>query len=171
MLPSSDLGNVTSETQFKDGRSNLLQLTLPGNSSLANRSFRVRVNGRVATTTTVNLTLSVYFGTSSTIGSNTLVFSSGQTAVNNITSTFGILLEMQWSADGNSIAGSGQGQIGNNALGFNALNNTPLNVNPNRDSNTNLQSGVFYGFTVTGQFSGSSAGNHATIDNFELEGA
>lgn len=171
MLPSSDIGNATSETQFKDGRSNLLQLPLPSNNSLANRSFRARISGRVSTTSNLNFTLNVYFGISSTIANNTLIFGSGQTAVNTVSSAFEVWLDMQWTADGKIITGCGRGQLANNILGPSTLNNTPLSADPNRDSSTFLASGATYGFTATGQFSGSSSGNHATIDNFDLEAA
>lgn len=88
MLPSKDIGNVTAETQFSDGRSALLKLPLPSNNSLANRSFRVRILGRCATTTNTTLELLVYLalahrtdpsiqkqlGMPFPVGKNTLLF-------------------------------------------------------------------------------------------------
>lgn len=171
MLPSSDIGNVTSETQFKDGRSNLLQLSLPSNNSLANRSFRVRISGRCQTTTNTTLELKTYFGISGTIASNTLIFDTGAITVNNTKSNFELWLDMQWDADSKTIAGRGAGQINNSILGPATLNNVPVSADPNRDSSTFLASGTTYGFTLTGVFGGSSTGNHAIVDNFDLEGA
>lgn len=171
MLPSNNLGNATSETQFKDGRGNLLQLPLPSNNSLANKSFRVRVSGRVATTISTSFQLSVYFGLSSTIASNTLMFPSGFQTVNNATSNFELWLDCQWTADGKLITGWGAGQLANQILGPATLSNTPISADANRDSNTFLQSGGTYGFTCTGQFGNTSAGNSAIIDNFDLESA
>jgi hypothetical protein len=170
MLPSADLGNATAETQFSNGRATLLQLPLPSNNSLANRSFRVRISGRVVTTTNTTFNLKVYFGLSSTIASNTLILDCAAQTVNNVTSSFEVWLDCFWSADANAITGTGQGQMANNIVGQAVLTNTPLAANPNRDSNTFLASGATYGFTVTGVFGGSSAGNHAIIDAFDLEG-
>jgi hypothetical protein len=172
MLPSSDLGNVTIETQFKDGRGSLpLQLALPSNGVLANKSFRVRISGRVSTTTNTTFELRLYFGISSTIASNTLIFDVGAQTVNNVTSSFEIWGDMFWSADANAITGRGTGQMANSVAGPGALINTPLSANPNRDSNTFLASGSTYGFTLTGVFGGSSTGNHAIVDSFDLESA
>jgi|SRR5215831_10516357 len=169
MLPGNDVGNAISETQMPDGRGNYLKLALPSNGSLANKSFRVRVSGRVSTISNLLFTSSVYFGQSQTIGLNTLIFTSGTQQVNNIKSNFEFWLDMQWDADSKSITGRGAGQLANNILGPSTLINVPLAADPNRDSNTFLQSGATYGFTVTGVFSGSSSGNHAYIDSFDLE--
>lgn len=172
MLPSTNLGNATAETQFKDGRGSLpLQLALPSNGILANKSFRVRISGRCATTTNTTLNLKVYFGISSTIASNTLILDCAAQTVNTITSSFEVWLDMQWSGDSNAITGRGTGQVANAVVGPQALNNTPLSANPNRDSSTTLASGTTYGFTVTGVFGGSSTGNSAIIDSFDLESA
>jgi hypothetical protein len=169
MLPGNDIGNATTETQYANGRGTPLQLPLPSNNSLANRSFRVRITGRVATTITVTLTINVYFGLSTTISKNTLIFSTGGQSVNTEKSIFEIWLDMAWSADAQTITGRGTGQLANNILGPSTLNNTPVSADPNRDSNTFLQSGATYGFTVTGTFSSSSAGNSSKIDDFALE--
>jgi hypothetical protein len=169
MLPGIDLGNKTTETLLPDGRSGFLQLQLPSNNSLANKSFRVRLFGRVSTTANLNFTLSVYFGISSVISSNTLIFTTNQVQVNNIKSNWELWLDMTWDSDSKTITGRGAGQLANSILGPGTLQNIPLAADPNRDSNTFLQSGATYGFTATGQFSGSSAGNHAYVDNFALE--
>lgn len=169
-LPGNDFGNITAETQLSNGRSTPLILALPSNGSLANRPFRVRVGGRVSTTTNTTFDVKVYFGFSSTIASNTLIFDSGANTVNNVTSSWELWLDCFWSGDGNSITGWGAGQLANTVIGPATLNNTPLSANPNRDSNTSLSSGATYGFTVTGVFGGSSAGNHAFVDTFDLEG-
>ncbi len=171
MLPFTDLGNATSEKQFLDGRGNLGQLALPSNNSLANKSFRVRISGRVQTTTNTTFEMRIYFGISSTIASNTLIFDAGALTINNVKSNFEVWIDCQWDADSKSINGRGTGQIAENIVGPSTLNNTPLNADPNRDSSTFLASGTTYGFTLTGVFGGSSAGNHCIVDAFDLEGA
>lgn len=170
MLPGTDLGNATTETQILDGRGKLpLQLALPSNGSLSNRTFRARISGRVSTTINTTFELRVYFGISPVISQNTLILDCAAQTVNNVTSSFEIWLDMFWSADANAITGTGQGQMANNIVGQAALNNTPLSANPSRDSSTTLASGSTYGFTITGVFGGSSTGNHCTVDDFSLE--
>jgi hypothetical protein len=169
MLPGNDVGNVTSETQMPNGRAAKLQLVLPSNNHLANKSFRVRVSGRASTTTNTTFEMKVYFGMSATIASNTLIFDSGAQGINNTKSNFEFWLDMQWDSDSQTITGRGTGSLANNILGPSTLSNVPISADPNRDSNTFLQSGPTYGFTVTGQFGGSSAGNHAFVDDLSLE--
>jgi hypothetical protein len=169
MLPGNDLGNATSETLLPDGRTGFLKLQLPSNNSLANKSFRVRLFGRVSTTANLNFQVRVYFGISGVIGSNTQIFDTNQININNAKSNWELWLDMTWDSDSKTITGRGAGQLANNILGPGTLLNIPIAADPNRDSNNFLQSGATYGFTVTGQFSGSSTGNHAFVDNFALE--
>lgn len=153
-----------------NGRGALLILPLPSNNSLADKRFRVVVSGRVQTTITNTFTLNVYFGFSSTISKNTLIFSSGANSVNNINSNYSMTVDLYWSAAGLTInGGPGQGQMNNNPIGPAALSNPITAVDPNRDSSTFLQSGATYGFTLTGQFGSTSSSNHAYADIFELE--
>lgn len=168
-LPGADNPNITAETQLLNGRNTPLALFLPSNGSLANRSFRVRVSGRAQTSTNTTFELRVYFGTSATIASNTLIFDAGAQTVNNATSAFELWLDCQWTGDGKLITGRGAGQMANQIIGPSTLNNTPLSADPNRDSSTFLQSGPTYGFSLTGVFGASSAGNHAFVDEFALE--
>jgi hypothetical protein len=170
LLPGNDLGNQTSETQMPNGRGASLVLPLPSNGSLAQRRFRVVIAGRVQTTITTTFTLNLYFGFSPILASNTLIFSSGPNSVNNVSSNFSITVDMFWTAAGLTICGApGDGQMNNNPIGPSSLSNVITNVDPNRDSNSFLQSGATYGFTATGTFGSTSAGNHAFVDLFELE--
>ena len=168
-LPGNDIGNVTAETQFSNGRAGLLTLTLPSNNSLANKRFRVVLGGRVQTTSNVTFTLNLYFGISSTIASNTQIFTSGAQTVNNVSTNFSMSVEMFWDATGLRINGIGSGQMGNGPIGQAGLVNVVTSADPNRDSSTFLNSGAAYGFTVTGIFGSSSTGNHAFVDIFDLE--
>jgi hypothetical protein len=167
-LASTDLGNATSETQFVNARGAQMVLALPSNNSLANRPFRIRLDGRVATSTNVTFQVSVYFGFSLTLSANTLMFTTNGVTVNATSSNWMIWLDLFWDSTSDLITGNAFGQIANQVVGPGALANTP-NANPNRDSSTRLASGPTYGFTATGLFSGSSAGNHAFVDKFSLE--
>jgi hypothetical protein len=168
-LPGRDSGNIIAETQMLNNNGVAINLLLPSNGTFANKSFRVRCGGRVQTSSNTTFELRIYFGTLAAIGSNTLIFDAGAQTINNVTSSFEIWLDMQWTADGNLITGRGTGQIANFVAGPAALNNTPLAADPNRDAKTNLQSQPPYGFTVTGIFGASSPGNHAYIDDFSID--
>lgn len=169
MLPGNDLGNVTVETQFPNGRAAQLNLPLPSNGMLANKRFRLVVSGRVQTTITNTFNLNVYFGFSTTISANTLIFSTGANSVNNINTGFNLWIDLYWNATALTISGRGEGQINNNPIGPSGLSNTISSVDPNRDSSTFLASGATYGFTITGTFGSTSANNHAFADIFEME--
>jgi hypothetical protein len=169
MLPSNDIGNPTAEAQFLDGRGKMLFLRLPSNGSLANKAFRVRLAGRVATSSNITFTARVYFGLSSVIASNTGIFLTGAQSVNNTSASWELWLDMAWSNDSKTLTGRGAGQIANQILGPATLDNIPIAADPFRDNNTFLQSGPTYGFTVTGLFSGSDANSHAYVDFFQLE--
>jgi hypothetical protein len=169
LLPGNDLGNVTSETQMPNGRGTPLILPLPSNNSLANKRFRIVIAGRVQTTINTTFTLNAYFGFSTTLASNTAIFSTGANTVNNTNTGFSLAIDLYWNAGSLTITGSGQGQINNNTIGMSGITNSITSVDPNRDSSTFLASGATYGFTITGLFGNSSTGNHAFADIFEME--
>lgn len=168
-LPGNDFGNVTAETQISNGRGTPLTLPLPSNGSLGNRRFRLVLSGRIQTSITNTFTANVYFGLSSTIASNTLLFSTGANSVNSTNTNFSLSIDLFWSTPSLTIDGLGSGQMNNNPIGPSSLSNIITAADPNRDSSTTLASGATYGFTVTGLFGSSSAGNHAFVDLFEME--
>ena len=168
-IPSADLGNATIEKQFLNARNALLTLRVPSNSLLSNKAFRAHVSGRCTTTSSITFQLRVYFGSSTTIASNTLMFDTGAQLVNGTSQPFRIHIDMAWSSDGLAITGDGTGQIANNFAGPSTLQNIVTSADPNKDANTTLASQPTYTLTATGVFGTSNAGNHATIDLFELE--
>ena len=167
MLPGNDLGATTVEHQFPNGRGVPILLQLPSNNSLANKSFAVHTTGRVATSANLTFLINIYFGLDPVIAHNTLIWSAGPQQVNATSSNFDLRLSMFWDSTSQTITGAGQGQVANQIAGPATLFSTP-HADPNRDSNTFLQSGPTYGFTITGTFSGAGV-NHAFIDEFALE--
>src|SRR5262252_6913130 len=95
MLPGNDNGNITVETQLLNGRASPLQLTLPSNGSLANKSFRVRVFGRIQSTISTTFNHNVYFGKQTTIAANILIFSTGFQVING-KSNFEFWIDLTW---------------------------------------------------------------------------
>lgn len=166
-VPGADIGNASAETQFSNLNGAQASLVLPADGQFTNSRLKVRIGGRVSTTSNLTFTVKLYFGTSATIASNTLIFSSGAQTINAIKTNWHIDLDLFWDSDSSTFCGIGQGQAGNGVIGPAALSNVP-SANPN-NRNTLSNAAVSYGFTVTGQFSGSSAGNHAFLDLFNIE--
>jgi hypothetical protein len=171
LIPSTDLGNATAETQFLNSNGKLLTLPLPSNNSLAQKRFIVKAAGRVKTTSNLTFTLNLYFGISATIASNTLIFTSAAQTVNSLSTNWMMNVELFWDVTSQRINGWGFGQVANSVLGPSGLVNPVTSADPNRDTSTTLNSGAAYGFTLTGLFSGSSAGNSSIVDIFDLESA
>lgn len=166
-VPGTDLGNKTAETQLVNARGSIITVPLPSNGSLANKRFRLVSTGRIQTSINTTFTLNFYFGLSGTISSNTLIFSSGPQTINNVNTNYSMWLDMFWGSN-QAIEGTGHGQMNNFPIGPAGMNNT-VTADPNRDSSTSLATGATYGFTITGQFGNSSAGNHAIVNSFDLE--
>lgn len=166
-IPGADLGNASAETQYQNSQAQLSTLVLPADGQFTNSRLKLRIAGRVATTSNLTYTVKIYFGTSATIASNTLILSSGAQTVNNVKSNFFIDVDMHWDADSNTLCGMGSGQINNSPIGPAALSNVPSANSNVRNTLSNAMTA--YGFTVTGQFSGSSAGNHSFLDLFNIE--
>ena len=167
MLPGGDLGATTVEKQFPNGRATPLLLQLPSNNSLANKSFAIHQCGRVSTSANLTFIINLYFGLDPIISHNTLIWTAGPQQVNNKSSNFDLWLKLYWDSVSQTITGQGDGQVANNIVGPSTLINIP-SADPNRDSNSFLQSGPTYGFTITGTFSGGGT-NHAFIDELALE--
>lgn len=166
-IPSQDIGNVTAETQFKNSQGAQANLVLPADGQFINSRLKIRLGGRVATTSNLTFTVNLYFGTSATIASNTLLLSSGAQTVNTKKTNWHIDVDLFWDGDSNTFCGIGSGQMSNGPIGPSALSNVP-SANPNV-RNTISNAATAYGFTVTGQFSGSSSGNHSFLDIFNVE--
>jgi len=162
-LPSAGLGNATSETQFNGSNAALLTCIVPGTSKLKNRPFTVRVAGRVTGGTTTNFTLKVYWGTSSTIGSNTQLATSGAIAVNSASANFDVTLVLMWDATSQKIQGRFSGQMNNSLVAAAALSNAVSSVDLTAGETSTV------GLTATGLFSASNASNTAIIDVFEID--
>jgi hypothetical protein len=169
MLPGNDLGNRTAETQLPDGRNVPLVLPLPSNGTLVNKSFRLRMYGRVAASINNSYTIQVYFGFDPIITNNLLIFSTGAQIVPAVKSNYELWLDLTWDNDSKAINGRVTGQLANNLIGPASLLNVPTAVDPNRDSNTFLQSGPTYAFTATGKFAIGHLNNHAFVDLMNLE--
>jgi hypothetical protein len=169
-----DLGNATANTQFKNSQGTAFLLPMPSDGQFSNHRLRVHLGGRVQTTTNLTFTLNAYigsttvFGTAAAIASNTLLYTSNAVTVNAIRSNYQLDLDLFWDNDAKLICGTGLGQVANQIIGASALANTPT-ADPNLHNTNNSFQGTHYSITVAGLFSGSSTGNHAYLDVFNME--
>jgi hypothetical protein len=170
-LPSAELnlgGTSTSEAQFltasaQNGVAAATRLICytPGSNQLKYRRFVVRVGGRVTGGTTTNFTAKLYWGTSSTIASNTNIATSSTNAVNSASGNWELQASCVWDATSGKIQGVFQGWVNGTAVAAAILSNIPSSVDLSGESTSN-------GFTVTGTFSSGNASNAAYVDYFEV---
>jgi hypothetical protein len=166
LIPSLNLGNASSETTFLNSRGTVAALPLQTDGQFTNKRFAINVAGRVATTSNLTFQVNVYLGTTGTTA-DTLIFTSSGLTVNAKKSNWHLDLNCFWDSDAQLINGSGFGQIDNQQVGSGGLTNV-IKLDPNLHGSSNSFQNMFYKFTVTGLFSGSSAGNSAFLDILEV---
>ena len=158
-LPSADLGNALSEAQYLGSDGNALVCPLEGSIALNNRPFRLVVMGRCGSGTTSNFTVAVYFGVSTTIGSNTKIATTAATAMASASHNFRIEIQMQYDTTSNKVQGEFGGNIANGLITKAGLSNVLTAFSDVAEGQ---------GFTVTGLFGSTNAANSSVIYSFEL---
>ena len=158
-LPSANLGNALAEAQFLGSDGLVLTCPLEGSIVLNNRTFRLRVAGRCGSGTTSNFTVAVYFGVSTTIGSNTKIATTAATAMASANHNFLIDVTMNYDTASNKVQGQYGGNIANGLITAAGLTNVLTSFSDVAEGQ---------GFTVTGLFGSTNASNQAIIDTFEL---
>lgn len=170
-LPSAELnlgGTSTSEAQFLTASAQNgvaagqpLKLYAPGSNVLKGRPFTVRVGGRVTGGSAAsNFTGILYYGTSSTIASNTAIATTGARALAANAFTWELEARMTWNG-ANQINGRYIGYVGGVLASAAILTNTTSSTTLNSQSTSD-------GFTITGTFSTGQAANTAYVDWFEI---
>lgn len=170
-LPSRNLGNVsTSETQFLGSDGNVLAVYAPMSAKMSapggNKTaiFRVRVAGRVTTAASTTFTPIVYWGTSTTIGSNTALTTQVTPTLASVSSNWYCEVTLVWDATSGKLNGYYTAQSDVTRKAATTVANVATSVDLTAAGSTS------YGFTVTGQF-GATAGATAAayVDIFEVE--
>lgn len=156
-LPSTDIGNVTSATQFNDADGDLLTLAVPVSAQYMNRPIRVRAGGRCSSGSATTFTAKLYYGNSSTIATNT---EAGAVAVTTTASSLQawevdifVMVREQNPGDAGSITTSFVSAAGVIGTSESVSDPTLANV----------------AFSLTGIFAASDSANSATVDFFQLE--
>jgi hypothetical protein len=166
MAPRAAVGGGTAagttETVFvkASATSSPAVVYLPGSGKLDNKAFRVRARGKMTGGTTTNFTIALYYGTSATVGSDTLVATSAATACNSASSNFELIWEGSTDATSKILNGRMNGRNNATAIALAAASGAPTAVNPATEGN---------GFVASYTFSASNAGNVVTLDELSIE--
>ena len=164
--PSAALGNATSETQFTDSDGNVLTAYLPATRKLVEGSagiLRVKVGGRVTGGTTTDWTPKLYWGNSSTIASNSAIATATAFSVVSTSTNWHLEATLIWDATSAKVNGWFQGQNGTTTISPTTLSNAQTSKDLTASDSTSV------GFSVTGLFGSTNAGNTAYVDYFDVE--
>lgn len=162
-------GTGTSAIIFSSDGTNPVLLPLPSASQLAFGSgttgksshFVVKAGGRCTGGTTTNYTVTLYFGTSLTAASNTVIEASTARAINSENENWHIEVHVNWDEVSQKINGWGLSQVSNLYDAAAALDNQ-VTAAEGDDNDTQ-------GFVVAGTFSSGNASNTSHLDYFQLE--
>lgn len=130
--------------------------------------FNIRAFGRVTGGTTTNWTPTLQFGRSTTAGSNTTMGSLTARAFNTASGLWYLVAQLVWDVTSGQISGSIQGGNGATLALDAAALITPVTGQTATVLNAATNPGALY-FSIGGLFSGTNAGNVATLDGFEVE--
>ena len=162
--PSAEInagGTSTAEVQFSpSGKTTPLICYLPGSSRL-NSVFVIRAVGRVvAGSATPNFTVSIYYGTSATIGNNTKIATTSTVAIATTKGNFMLTSECYWDSTSQRIQGRMSGFVYATAVA--------VAINTAAATGVDLTTEGL-GLTITGTFSAGNAGNKAWVDDFYIQ--
>lgn len=156
-------GTSTAETQFTtNGTGGTYYVVLPSGGQLKNNAFIITAGGRVTGGTTTNFTISLDYGISATISSNTTIEASTARAVNSAAHNWLIEAEVMWDSTSKKLQGRGWAMVANLVDAVAAIDNVVTAADPEAGT-------VVQGFTLTGLFSSGNAGNLAYVDFFQVE--
>src|SRR5215831_12279461 len=165
-LPSQALGNATSETQFLGSDGNILTVYLPTSNKFVrgkSAAFTVWVQGYVTTGTTSNWTPKLYYGNSTTIGSNTGIAAPSGVSLATLTRSWYIAATLNWDSGSKRLTGSFDSQIGDTYVAPASLSVVAVSLKKKAADITTV------GFSVTGIFGSTNASNTAVVDFFEIQ--
>lgn len=163
--PSATLTNATSEAQFTDsGGTNPMVLWIPGSKAIANRPVIIRAWGRLNTAGSYNNTVAIYVGTSATIGSNSVLATSGTVAASGKGNW---LFEVRgiWDSDSTFFLGDFNGYFAGTSAA--TIKGQTILGTLNQPATATTSEAI--GLTITYLVGTSNAANTAILDGFELE--
>lgn len=176
-LPSAGLGNASSETQFTTAQAqpglaagSLLMCRIPASNILKFRPFVLRIAGRITTGTTATFAPKLYFGGSTTIGSNTAVDAPGAgQSLATAKSNFYVEWQFYWDSTSSVLNGLRWGGFcGTTAYAQAATTQVTSFDISGTEVNLASTTGTSLVFNITGLFSSSNANNTAFLDEFDI---
>ncbi len=179
-LPSAELnlgGTSTAEKVFtiSTSTSTACILPLPSLDALAGPTFKrlsvvkIVAAGRVTGGTTTNFTPKLYFGTSTTVASDTSVGTGAAVAVNSVSGTW--IIEGTYVIDNVSgkITGSFSNQTSGSTVTYTAVAAATTVITSSTTPALSFTTTSAQGWVVTGTFSAGNASNVAYVDVFQME--
>lgn len=178
-LPSADLnlgGTSTSEKVFTDSASTPAALVLPLDMdalAAANGKkcsiFKIIAAGRVTGGTTTNFTPKLYFGTSTTVASDTAFASGAAVAVNSVSGIWAIEGMFVLDYVSGKIDGYFTNMVSGSTVTLTAAAKATATISSSSTPALSFTTQSQQGFVLTGTFSGGNASNVAYVDVFQLE--
>ena len=160
-------GTSTTETVFTtDGTVPVVAMlplasALTGANPLTAIKFRVKAWGRVVTAGTYNFTIKLYYGTSATVASDTLISSSGTVSLASLTTNWMVEADLVWDGDSQRINGHAWNQVHTTKEATGTIDNAVTAADP--AGTTAL------GFLVSATFGTGNASNKAYLDGLQIE--
>ena len=161
LLPSTDLGNATSATTFKDSAgTNPLLVYVKGSDALKHKCFGVRAAGRCTPGASSNLTIAIQHGTSGTAGSNTTLATTGAVAAGTAATSFFLEAHFFWDDTSGRLMGSYHGFVHGTVVAW-TINTALTSSDPVTEGQA---------FAATGLWGTSDAGHVLILTTFEAFG-
>lgn len=151
---------ATAETQILAGPTPLLPLScaIPVATENEQKRFSFDASGYITTTASGNITLTLYSGVSTTIGSNTLLKASSATSQASLTAPWWIHADLIYDSVSGLLCGKVEFYINKTLIAATTLTNFPTGIN-----NLNA-SGPVVQFSMTITSSGAGSGTPTTIN-------
>lgn len=170
-LPSAEInlgGTSTNEVFFKTASAQngvaagtALTLYAPGQNTLKNRPFRVRVGGRVTAGTLGSFTANLYWGTTSLSATNIKIATHTCGLGTSTSSTWRLDADLSWDSTSSQLTGAFSGYMAGTVKALTTLTTSTTSVDLSGESTSN-------GFQISASFTAGNAANVAFVDYFEL---
>lgn len=166
VVPLTQIVTTTTETVVLNPALNsstqALVLSIPASSGLEKIPFKVQASGSIKGGTTTNATVKLYFGTSTTVGNNTMLGTTGAVAANSATVPFFIEANLIYDSVGGRLTGTIKGIINATVLAETAVSALPTSIG------TQASNAPVANFVLSITFSVANAANAILVEDFAV---